>query len=140
MVETLSLKNEIKSLARAEGESWEGRMGSELVNELVGYPELQALIAIGIKDFICKMRFFILQVVLLIGSCFIITDLDIHCEACAFCVLFEAMQVVFLGSEINGNPDPFEYINCVIVSDAKKTSSETGSICFYLFQYIGLYS
>ena len=31
MVETLSLKNEIKSLVRAEGESWAGRMGSELL-------------------------------------------------------------------------------------------------------------
>ena len=31
MVETLSLKKETKSLARVEGESWEGRMGSELL-------------------------------------------------------------------------------------------------------------
>ncbi len=43
------------------------------MKELISNPEQQALITLGIKDFICEMCLFSLQVGLLIGSGFIFT-------------------------------------------------------------------
>ena len=65
------------------------------MKEFVSNSEQQALITLGIKNFICEMCSFSLEAGLMIGSHFIVIDLSIHWDTCAILDHFKTVQVVF---------------------------------------------